>query len=194
MIKTKKDLKSVISYELKRYNISYAKCLIPYNYSEKQTLAKYNILLRKAEYYYNTNKRIKYLLKKIHLNRYKLKYLISMPINCFDKGLKIMHLGPILVNGSVKVGKNCAIHINTSIVAGGLDSGCPTIGDGVVIGVGAVVLGNIKIANYTAIGANAVVNKDVLEENIAVAGVPAKKISNNGAKEWNKDHKERKNR
>lgn len=102
-----------------------------------------------------------------------------------------MHLGPILVNGNVKVGKNCSLHINTSIVADGLDSSTPIIGDDVVIGVGAVVLGGVSIANYTAIGANAVVNKDVIEENIAVAGVPAKKISNNGSKEWNKDNKEK---
>ena len=37
--------------------------------------------------------------------------------------------------------------------------------------------GNISIANGTAIGANAVVNKSFSEENIAIAGVPAKKIA-----------------
>ena len=47
-----------------------------------------------------------------------------------------------------------------------------------------VVLGNVTVADNVAIGANAVVNRDVLEENIAVAGVPAKKISNNGAIAW----------
>ncbi len=35
----------------------------------------------------------------------------------------------------------------------------------------------------------AVVNKDVLESNIAVAGVPPRKISNNGRKTWNKIEK-----
>lgn len=190
MINNKKDLKEFISYELNnKYHISRLKCLIPFNYSETQTLAKYNILLRKAEYYYNTNNKLMYKFKQFRLNRYRIKYLISIPVNSFDKGLHIMHLGPILVNGNAKIGKDCSIHINTGIVAGGLDSSCPQIGDGVVIGIGAVVLGNVKIANYTAIGANSVVNKDVDEENIAVAGAPAKKISNNGSKEWNKDKK-----
>ena len=81
---------------------------------------------------------------------------------------------------------NCSIHINTAFVAQGVSNEVPTLGDGVVVGVGAVLMGGIHIANNVAIGANAVVNKDVLEENIAVAGVPAKKISNSGRLEWNK--------
>ncbi|SJZ81613.1 serine O-acetyltransferase [Globicatella sulfidifaciens] len=100
-----------------------------------------------------------------------------------------MHLGPILVNGKVKAGKNISIHINTSIVAGGPDNGAPVLEDGIVIGVGAVVLGPIKIAKNIAIGANAVVNKTFLEENIAIAGVPAKKISDNGRVAWSKNQK-----
>lgn len=190
MIKTKEDLKDFLSCELKKYNVSRLKTLIPIDCSEKQILGKYIVLLRKCEYLFNNNKKIRYVFKRFKLNRYRLKYSIHIPLNCFDKGLHIMHLGPILVNGNAKVGKNCSIHINTSIVAGGLDSGCPTIGDSVVIGVGAVLLGDIKVADYVAIGANSVVNKDVIEENIAIAGVPAKKISNNGSKEWNKDYKE----
>ena len=60
----------------------------------------------------------------------------------------------------------------------------PKIGNNVVIGVGAVVLGDIHIADGIAIGANAVVNKSFGEPSIAIAGVPAKKISNNGRLTW----------
>lgn len=42
-------------------------------------------------------------------------------------------------------------------------------------------MGGITIVDSVAIGANAVVNKDILEPDIAVGGVPARKISNNGA-------------
>ncbi|MGY3815711.1 hypothetical protein ACWOA6_09240 [Globicatella sulfidifaciens] len=115
--------------------------------------------------------------------------MLHIPTNSFGCGLKIMHLGPILVNGKVKAGKNISIHINTSIVAGGPDNGAPVLEDGIVIGVGAVVLGPIKIAKNIAIGANAVVNKTFLEENIAIAGVPAKKISDNGRVAWSKNQK-----
>ena len=37
-----------------------------------------------------------------------------------------------------------------------------------------------------AVGANAVVNKNVADENIAVAGVPAHKVSDGGGLNWNK--------
>ena len=49
----------------------------------------------------------------------------------------------------------------------------PTIEDNVTIGAGAKVLGPITIGEGSAIGANAVVTKDVPAEHIAV-GIPAK--------------------
>lgn len=97
-----------------------------------------------------------------------------------------MHLGPILINGKARVGEDCVFHINTALVAGGLDGGVPHLGNHVIMGVGSVALGDIHIADNVAVGANALVNRSVEEENIAVAGVPAKKISNNGALEWNR--------
>lgn len=48
----------------------------------------------------------------------------------------------------------------------------PTIGDNVIIGSGAKVLGNITVGSNTVIGANAVVIRDVPENSLAV-GVPA---------------------
>lgn len=53
-----------------------------------------------------------------------------------------------------------------------------------MIGVGAVVLGDIELADNIAVGANAVVNKSFEEADIAIAGIPAKKISNNGRNVW----------
>lgn len=50
----------------------------------------------------------------------------------------------------------------------------PTIGNDVIIGSGAQVLGPIKVGNNVKIGSNAVVIKDV-EENATVVGVPAHK-------------------
>ena len=49
----------------------------------------------------------------------------------------------------------------------------PTIGDNVTIGAGAKVLGPVTIGAGSAVGANAVVTKDVPENSIAV-GIPAK--------------------
>ncbi len=52
----------------------------------------------------------------------------------------------------------------------------PTIGNNVMIGAGAVILGNINIGDNTQIGANSVVLKDVPANSTAV-GVPARIIS-----------------
>jgi serine O-acetyltransferase len=57
----------------------------------------------------------------------------------------------------------------------------PTIGDGVVIGSGAQIIGPVKVGNCARIAANAVVVKDV-PENATMVGVPAKavKLENKG--------------
>ena len=54
----------------------------------------------------------------------------------------------------------------------------PVIKDNVMIGAGAVILGNIKVGENSIIGANSVVLHDV-EANTVVAGVPAKAIKIN---------------
>lgn len=97
-----------------------------------------------------------------------------------------MHLGSILMNSKTKIGRDCKIHIHTAFVAGGRNDFAPTIGNNVVIGVGATIVGDVHLADNIAVGANALVNKSFEEENIAIAGVPARKISNNGRSSWNK--------
>lgn len=181
---TKADLKRFLEIESKKYNRKNERIPI-IAITENDILWKHNVLLRKTEYYTNIGNKIMKLIYKLRLIRLQNKYSLHIPINCFDCGLRIMHLGPILVNGKVRAGKDITIHINTSIVAGGTNDDVPTLGNGIVIGVGAVLLGGVRLADYIAVGANAVVNKSFEEENIAIAGVPARKISNNGRKEWN---------
>jgi serine O-acetyltransferase len=57
----------------------------------------------------------------------------------------------------------------------------PKIGNNVFIGPGAKIFGDIEIADNVAIGVNSVVNKSFLEPGITIAGIPAKKISNQGS-------------
>ncbi len=56
----------------------------------------------------------------------------------------------------------------------------PTIGNGVLIGMGAKILGPITIGDHCKIGANAVVNKDI-PDNCTVVGIPGRIIRRNGA-------------
>ncbi len=175
-INSKKDLKEWLNYEKILYTGSgkgrVIRTLLPI--SEMDILRKHQIILRKTEYYTNSGNKLMSFLYRIILMRMQNKYSLHIPLNTCGKGLKIMHLGPVLINGRATIGKDCSIHINTAIVAGGADDETPVIGDKVVIGVGAVLLGGIRIFDNSTIGANAVVNKTLAESNVTIAGVPAK--------------------
>lgn len=181
---TKAELKEFLKYEAGKYKRKTIRCPI-IELGETSVLWKYMYLMRYAEYHYNSKHKFRYYLYKIRLSRMQLKYGIHIPINTCGKGLKIVHQGNIIINAKAYIGENCSIHVNTSIVAGGRNDGVPSIGNNVLISVGAVVLGDVKIPDNCVVGANSVVNKSFEEENIAIAGVPAKKISNNGKLTWN---------
>lgn len=187
MISSRKELKEWLDYERNRYELGGVFFYIKYFAGmEREIIWHFQRRLRITEYYYNTNKKIAYVLSRVRLNKIENKYGLHIGINVCGKGLKIMHIGSILTNGKVRMGENVSLHINTSFVAQGVTGDVPIIGNGVVVGVGASVVGGIRIADNVAVGANAVVTKDILEENIAVAGVPAKKVSNNGRLNWNR--------
>ena len=182
-IQSKIQLREWLDYEMSRYGTtSYIARM--FHIGERAILCRHQILLRKTEYYVNTGKKIRALIYRIALRKLQNNYAIHIPLNCCGKGLKIMHVGPILINGDATIGNDCIFHINTAIVAGGKDNGVPTVGSGVVISVGAVLVGSIYIAPNVVVGANAVVTKDIPIPNIAVAGIPAKKISDNGRLTW----------
>ena len=145
---------------------------------------KYEILLRKCEFYNNCKKGFfsKILGKVLKIKFIKLGQRLgfSIPLNVFDKGLYIAHIGSIVVNQYSSIGKNCRIHEGTCIGADGTNE-APIIGNNVFIATGAKIIGNVRIADDVAIGANAVVVKDILEPNTTWGGVPAKKISDNGS-------------
>jgi len=85
----------------------------------------------------------------------------------------IDHSGGIVVSGYARFGENCRIRTGVVVGLAWVDDPCaPSIGDNVDIGVGAKVLGRIRIGNNVVIGANAVVVRDVPDDSIAV-GVPA---------------------
>ena len=116
-----------------------------------------------------------------------LKYCFHIPINVIDKGLCIVHIGPIYINDRASIGKNVRIHPMTTIgknIGSCMDS--PKIGNGVWIGPGARIYGDINIGDNVVIGTNSVVNKS-FESDVTVAGVPAEKINNKGYFDYFKD-------
>lgn len=139
---------------------------------------KFEILLRKYEYYYNNNSLLKYLYGFI-FRKQSLKLGFTIPINVCDKGLAVVHYGTIVISDGATIGENCRIHEGVCIGATNGETEAATIGNNVFISTGAKVIGNVKIANNVAIAANAVVVEDILEEGTTWGGIPAKKISNN---------------
>ena len=148
---------------------------------------KYEILLRKCEYYQNVKKN-KYspcvIFARYRRAKLGLMCGFSIPLNVVDKGMSIAHIGPIVISEYASIGKNCRIHMGVNIGADArISDAAPMIGDNVYIGPGAKLFGKIEIADGIAIGANAVVTKSFTEENISIGGVPAKKINDIGTEE-----------
>ncbi len=101
------------------------------------------------------------------------------------KNLFIDHGMGVVIGETSEIGNNVTIY--HAVTLGGsspsIDSERqrhekrhPTIGDDVVIGSGAQIIGPIKVGNNSRIAANAVVVKDV-PENATMVGVPAKVVT-----------------
>lgn len=91
-------------------------------------------------------------------------------------GCVIVHgVGTVIGSGAV-IGSNCRIYHQVTLgIAHKTDGkdGFPMVGDHVLIGAGAKLLGPILVGRYSKIGANSVVTSDVPDWAVAV-GVPAK--------------------
>lgn len=89
----------------------------------------------------------------------------------FGKGLLIYHYGSIIVNADAKIGDYATIF--PGVVIGAKSNGCPVIGNHVMIGASAKILGGVHIGNHVTIAPNAVVVKDI-PDNAIVVGIPAR--------------------
>ncbi len=185
-IRSREELQEWLELELRPYRLGgMQKLLNLIGGNEAAILRRHMILLRTTEYHINAGHRLRAGLCKLRLRRMQNRYGMHVALNCCGKGLQIAHVGPILMNAHVTVGERCTFHFNTAVVAGGTDNGVPTLGDDIVVGLGAVILGSVTLADGIAVGANAVVNKSFPEPDITVAGAPARKIADHGARAWN---------
>lgn len=173
MIKTKAQLKEYIDCETALYPCGFMR-FFPLLVTEQQILRRHCILLRKAEYYYNTNRMFLYRVHLLFLSRLQNRYGLHIPINVFGKGLTINHTGLIVVNAFSRVGEFCKLNAGTTI---GENAGeRPMLGNRVYIGPGVRIFGNVHIADDVKIGANAVVTHSCEVKGATLAGIPAKII------------------
>ncbi len=98
-------------------------------------------------------------------------------------GLFIDHGMGVVIGETSVIGKNVTLYQGVTLGGTGKEKGKrhPNIGDDVVVGAGAKVLGNITIGENSYIGANAVVLKDV-PPNATVVGVPGHITRQDGKK------------
>jgi serine O-acetyltransferase len=97
------------------------------------------------------------------------------------KGLVIDHGMGVVIGETAEIGDNCTIYQGVTLGGTGKDVGKrhPTIGNNVLIGAGAKVLGPLTIGDNTKIAANAVVLENISGNSTAV-GIPAKVVRREG--------------
>ena len=95
-----------------------------------------------------------------------------------EKHLFMDHGMGIVIGETSIIGENVTIYHGVTLGGVSLDKGKrhPTIGNNVIIGAGAKVLGNITIGDNSKIGANSVILKDIPKDSVPV-GVPGKIIT-----------------
>ena len=91
----------------------------------------------------------------------------------FGPGLLIHHFGGIIINPQVKVGANCVMRQGVTTGTKYDSGGVPTLGDNVVLGAYAQVLGDVRIGDGAIIGALSLVICDIPAGETAV-GIPAR--------------------
>lgn len=87
---------------------------------------------------------------------------ISIPAACrIGKGFRIHHFGGIIFHPSVTIGENCTLYQGVTVGDRGGSGGAASIGNNVLIGAGAKIIGEVTIGDDCVIGANAVVTKSM---------------------------------
>lgn len=146
---------------------------------------KFTFWLRTAWYLFNLpGARVgPYWIARLLWSHYRFKYGVHIDIDTrIGPGFYLCHVGGIVVNHRCVIGKNCNLShgVTLGYKSAGDRRGVPEIGDNVYIGPGAKVFGALEVGDAAAIGANAVVTKDV-PAGASVAGIPAGVVSDRGS-------------
>lgn len=97
---------------------------------------------------------------------------ISIPAECMiGKGFRIHHFGGVIFHPSVIIGKNCTLYHGVTIGDKGGKGNAACIGNDVLIGAGAKIIGEISIGNNCKIGANTVVNRNIPDNAVVIGNI-----------------------
>lgn len=129
------------------------------------------------------NKGHKFIATRIS-NKTRRKYGIEIhPAAQIGNGVFIDHGMGVVIGETAVVGDNCTIYQGVTLGGTGKERGKrhPTLGNNVLVGCGAKLLGNFTVGDNAKIAANAVVLSDV-PENCTCVGIPARIVRRNNEK------------
>ena len=109
------------------------------------------------------------------LNKASEKVDIELTANMIGKNVRICH-DNVVING--RIGEGCIFHGNNVVgnKRTGASNEIPRLGNHVDVGFGAMIIGDVEIANDCIIGAGAVVTKSFTKPGSVIVGVPARGI------------------
>lgn len=134
------------------------------------------LLLYRIAHFLN-NLELKFIARLISQLARFLTGIEIHPGAVIGKRLFIDHGMGIVIGETTTIGNNCTIYHGVTLGGTGKDKykRHPDLGNNVIVGCGAKVLGPIKIGDNVKIGANSVVLKEV-PENSTVVGIPGKVV------------------
>ncbi len=99
------------------------------------------------------------------------------------RGLFIDHGSGVVIGETAEIGDNCTLYQGVTLGGTGKDIGKrhPTLGNNVMVGAGAKILGPFKVGDNCKIAANAVVLSEVPADSTAV-GIPARVVKRNNVR------------
>lgn len=172
------DIKQIIKEEQKLYvpkRVNYCKTI----HQKRYMIWKYLACFRLAQFHKEQIEKGVLISRILYRYYQRKKNLLSEKTgveianhSVIGRRCDIWH-GGVVINANI--GADCVFHGNNILGNKGADGtdAIPTLGCGVDVGAGAVVIGNICIADNVVIGANAVVTKNVEKKGAVLVGVPA---------------------
>lgn len=136
---------------------------------------------RRANWFYRRN--MKFIARFISQHARKKTGIEIHPGATIGKNLFIDHGMGVVIGETTIIGDNCILYQNVTLGGTGKDHGKrhPTLGDNVLVGAGAKVLGPFKVGDNARVAAGAVV-LDEVPANATAVGVPARVVRIGGAR------------
>lgn len=184
---TKTELKQLIAEEMKTYGIT-KKNIREKRFRHQKSYMIWRAIKRLRIYEFRCSKRDESGNSLImHFRAFRVKAAerkfnkacekvdVELTPNMIGKNIRICHDNVVIFG---KVGENCVFHGNNVVgnKRTGASNDIPKLGNNVDVGFGAMIIGNIEIADNCVIGAGAVVTKSYIKPGSVLVGVPAKEI------------------